>query len=203
MRETGTRSAVTVSGRRSAELEDAVEEHAQTRANMHTNRRRREPAVGSGNRERGGRAARSGDAPERRACTTVVPGRCDDEHVERRGTRHRPRQGAVDEGGVRLGQPDERDPCGVMRISVVVGVDRCLEACEQLIGSGVHGVATLRIGLPAGHPNREDGGSRSDSVQSSRAVRADDDPRELGAMTLRSTRRSSGWGWAILRFRAR
>jgi hypothetical protein len=122
-------------GRGSAERKDAVEQNAQAGANVHANGRRREPAVGGCHGQRGGRTPGPGDAPERRAGTTVVPGGCDDEHVECRRARDGARKRAVGEGGVRLGQPDERDAHGVVRVSVVVRVYRSLEPGEQLIGS--------------------------------------------------------------------
>ena len=78
----------------------------------------------------------------------VVPGRCDNERVER----ERPGDGtgrrAVLEGGVGLGHADDRYLRGIQGVSVTVRVDSALEAGDQLVRAGVDGPAA-REGLVA------------------------------------------------------
>ena len=90
--------------------------------------------------------------------------------------------------GVRLGDADERDARGIVRVAVLVRIDRGLEPGEDLVGPRVHGVPALRVRLPAGDPDREDRGAGRDSVQAPGPVRAGDDPGELGPVPLRTAR---------------
>ena len=59
--------------------------------------------------------------------------------------------------------PIKRDARGVVGVAVAVGVDRAVEACDQLVGAGVDDAAALGVGLPAGDANREDRRGRRDA----------------------------------------
>ena len=102
----------------------------------------------------------------------VVPRGHDDERVERRRSLDRARERPVRERRVRLRDADERDPGRVVRVAVLVRVDRRLEPGEHLVGAGVHGVSALGVRLPARHANRQDRRARRDAVEPSRPVRA-------------------------------
>ena len=172
--------------RSAAQRKDAVEDDAQARPQVDANGGRLTSAVRRSDGERRWSSARAGDAPEDRPRPAVVTRRCDDEHVERGRPGHGASERPVGERGVRLGHADERDSGGIVRVPVVVRVDRGLEPGEQLVGARVHRVAALGIRLPAGHSDREDRSAGRDTVQASRPVRAGDDPRQLRAVALRT-----------------
>ena len=173
---------------RAAERKHAVEENAEPGPHVDAHGRRRRSPVRGRDRQGGRRPAGPGDAPERRAGTPVVPRGDDDERVERRRAVDRTRERPVRERRIRLREADERDPRGIVGIAIVVRVDSGFEPCEHLVGAGVDGVLTLRIGLPACDADREDGRARRDAVQSTGPVGAGHDPGELRPVPLRPPR---------------
>ena len=144
--------------------------------------------VSRADRERGPRPARTRDAAVAGPCVAVVAGRGDDEHVEPERSGDRSRRRAVLEGGERLGNPDERDPRRVEHDAVGVRVDGALEPGDELVGAPVDGPAPGRISLPARDSNREQRRSAGDAVHLRRALGADEQACELGAVPLEARR---------------
>src|SRR5439155_30442 len=101
-------------------------------------------------------AAGPGDVSVAGGRAPVVPGRGDDEGVEREragcGAGLRP----VCERRERLRQRDEGNPRRVVRVAVVVGVDRTLEPGDDLVAARVDRPVPERVPLPACDPDRPD-----------------------------------------------
>ena len=140
-------------------------------------------------RQSGRRAARRADAAVGRPRRAIVPGRSNDERVERGGSRGRERKRAVDERSKRLDDADERHARRVVRIPVLVRVDGQLEPRENLVRSAVDRDAAGRVRLPARDADREQRGARRGPFEVGRAVGADDEPRHLRSVAFRSARR--------------
>ena len=172
-------------------VEDHVEAAAQDDAHM----RQIGSRVGGAHRERAGRAGRAGDRAERRSGAAVVAGGRDDDGVQVERALDGLGLGPVGERRVRLGDAEERDAHGIVRVAVAVRVDRALEAGDQLVRAGEHDVAPVGGGLPARDADRQDGRARRHAVQAARPAGADEDSRQLGAVALDLRR--------ILRIRAR
>ena len=151
---------------------------------MNANRRRGKASIGRGDGDGSWSTTGPGDAAVPRACTTVVAGRDDRQGIEAGRPRHGSRKRAIRERGIRLHHPDQRDARSVVCVAVVVRIDRRLEAGQDLVGTGVDGVPTFCVWLPAGDPYRQDRSSGRNAVEPSRAIRPGDDPCELGAMAL-------------------
>ena len=123
------------------------------------------PEVGRAHRERRPRASRPGDAPERHARGPVVPGRRDDERVVAERACDRLGRGAVVERTERLGDAEERDPCGVVGVPVVVRVDGPFEAGHQLVRAPIEREGPPRVALPACDTDGQERGARGDPRQ--------------------------------------
>ncbi len=133
-------------------------------------------------------AAGAGDvAVCRRSCAVVARG-CDDERAERRRRGDRLRFRRIVEAGERLGEREQRDPCRIVRVAVVVRIHRALEPGDDLVSARVDRPVPERIGLPAGDPDRQDGSSRRDARQSSGTAAADEQAGHLGPVTLELAR---------------
>ena len=65
-----------------------------------------------------------------------------------------------------------------------VGIDRSLEAGQDLIGPGVDRVSAFGVRLPARDPYRENRGSGRNAVEPIGPFGSRDDARELGAVAL-------------------
>ena len=102
--------------------------------------------------------------------------------------RDRARDRPVGERGERLGDADDRDARRVEHVAVGVGVDRQLEAGQQLVGSAVDGESAFGARLPAGDADRQDRRARRDAPDTSRTAAADEQARDLRAVTLESHR---------------
>ena len=107
--------------------------------------------------QRGGRATGPGDVAVRRRRSTVVPGRRDDERVERERTRDGEGLRAVGEAGERLGERNERDARSVVRVAVAVRVDRSVEPGDDLVAARVDRPVAEPVGLPACDANGQHG----------------------------------------------
>ena len=142
------------------------------------------PRVDRAGRESGGRAARPADAAVRRPRRPVVAGGGDDERVERRGSRRGGGERAVRERGERLHHADESHAGGIVRIAVLVRIDRELDPGEELIRPAVDGDPAGGVRLPAGDSDRQQRRARGDALEAGRAARADDEARHLGAVAL-------------------
>ena len=99
--------------------------------------------------QRGGRAAGAGDVAVPRRRSPVVPGRRDDERVERERSGDGAALRAVGEAGERLGERDERDSRSVVCVAVAVGVDRAVEPGDDLVAARVDRPVAEPVGLPA------------------------------------------------------
>ena len=115
----------------------------------------------------------------------VVPGRRDDERVEGERPAGGPRERPVGEGGERLDHADERDPGGVVRVAVVVRVDRALEPGDQLVGARVDrprrpSASRCQPATRIGKTSR----AGRDAREAGRPAGADEDPGELRAVAL-------------------
>ena len=113
-----------------------------------------------------------GDVAVAGAGAAVVPGRRDDERVERERPGGGARLRAVGEAGERLGERDQRDAGGVVRVAVVVRVDRALEPGDHLVAARVDRPVPERVGLPAGDADRQHGRAGRDAGEARRARRA-------------------------------
>ena len=130
----------------------------------------------------------TGDAAVACARVPVVPCGSHDEHVEVRRALHRARQRVVGERGIGLRERDERDPRGVVRVAVLVRIDRLLEPLDDLVGRPVDRPAAGGCGLPAGDPDRQDARTCRDAREPARTAGADEEPGHLGAVLLESRR---------------
>ena len=129
-----------------------------------------------------------GQAAVARACGTVVAAGRDDERPERERPAAGSRERAVRERRERLDDTDERDPRRIVRVAVGVRVDGRLEAGEHLVGAGVDGDAAVRVGLPAGDPDRQQRRAGSDAVEPGGPADSDDETREPGPVPLGPSR---------------
>ncbi len=163
---------------------EPVEEHAQACADDHANLRGGAADVGGADGEHRRSAGRAADAPEGGAGRPVIAGGGDDERVQPLGALCRPCDRAVGEGRERLDERDQRDPGGIVRVAVAVRVDGALETGEELVGAGVHRVATRGVGLPAGDADRQDVGARRDAAEPSGSAFPDEQTCHLGAVAL-------------------
>ena len=185
-RVSATTGAVTESAglHRSSERLHAGDEHAEPREEEDVAGRAAAARVDRAHGERGRRAARPADAAVGRPGGPVVSGRGDEERVEGGGSRGSGRERAVGERGEGLDDADERDPGGVVGVTVLVRVDCELDPGQELVGAAVDGDAARRIGLPAGDADRKQRRSRRDPLQAGRSVGAGDEARHLGAVPL-------------------
>ncbi len=142
------------------------------------------PRIDGTDGQRARRSARTADAAVPGAGVPVVPGGSDHERVQAQGTGRSACGRAVDEGGKWLADSDERDPGGVMRAAVPVGVDRTLEPGDQLVGAAEEAPGAARVLLPPGDPYRQEAGTRRNSCELGRALGAGHDARQLGAVAL-------------------
>ena len=127
----------------------------------------------------------------------VVPGRGDDEHVERERAGDRLRLRAVGERGERLGHAEQRDPGRVVGVAVAVRVDGALEPGDQLVAARVDGV--LRRWPSGCQPATRIGSTVApgrDAVEPVGPARADEQARELRAVPLELRAGSAGRRWA-------
>ena len=170
--------------RRAAERLLAVEQNAETGAEENVRCRRPRPLIVGCNGERRRGPAWSADRPEGWAGRPVVPNRRDDECVERLRAGARQCKRPVGEGGVGLDDPDERDPGGVVSVTVRIGVDGRFDPRKQLVGSPVHRDAPRHVGLPARDADWQDRRPGRDAMETGRPVRARDEPGQLGGMGL-------------------
>ena len=161
-----------------------VEDHVEPAAQDDADVRQVGARVGCADRERAGRAGRAGDRAERRAGAAVVAGGRDDDRVQVERALDGLGLGPVGERGVRLGDAEESNAHGVVRVAVAVRVDRALEAGDHLIGAAEHDVAPVGGGLPACDADRQDGRAGRDAVQAARPAGADEDARQLGAVAF-------------------
>ena len=145
---------------------------------------RRRPQVGSAGRERFGSTPRAADRAKARPARPVVPRGNDDERVERDRSGDGLRQRAVGERRERLGQGDQGDASGIVRVAVPVGVHGTLETGDQLVGPAVDRPAACRVALPAGDANRQHGDVRRDARGRAGTAQAGDDPRHGRAVRL-------------------
>ena len=173
-------------GRRSAERHVVLVEDAEPRADEHAHGGRGKPSVRSRHRDRRLRSPGSRDAPVARTGASVVARGHDRQHVELRGAGDAPGKRPVGERRVRLDHAYQRDARCVVRIPVVVGVDRGLEPGEDLVGARVDAVAALGVRLPAADAHGQDRRAGCDPVQAVGSFRPRDDPGELRGMALRS-----------------
>ena len=106
----------------------------------------------------------------------------------RRRARDRARDRPVGERGERLGDADDRDARRVEHVAVGVGVDRQLEAGEQLVGAAVDGEPAFGARLPAGDADRQDRRAGRDAPDATRTAAADEQAGDLRAVALEPRR---------------
>ncbi len=166
--------------KRSQPVELDVEADAQDDAHLSVAR----TEIHGANRERSRSTARTRHAAETRACRTVVSGRSRDQGVEPRRPGRRPGQRPVGERGERLGDADQRDARGVVRISIRVGINRTFEAREDLVGASVNGPACGGVPLPPRHADRQERGAGCHARERPGPAGADEEACHLRAVTL-------------------
>ena len=166
----------------------AVEQDAQPRPNDDANDRSLAAEICCADGERGGRTAGTADAAVPRPGRALVPRRDDDQRVQPGRARDRARDRPVGERGERLGDADDRDAGRVEHVAVGVGVDGQLEAGEQLVGPAVDGEPAFGVRLPAGDADRQDRRAGRDAPDTTRTAAADEQARDLRAVTLESHR---------------
>src|SRR5204862_6893974 len=91
---------------------------------------------------------------------------------------------AVREAGEGLGERDEGNARGGGGVAVVVGIYGAVEAGDDLVAPRVDRRVADRVGLPAGDPDRQHGGTGGDSRQAERSGTADEQPGRLGSVAL-------------------
>src|SRR5439155_13502520 len=114
----------------------------------------------------------------------VVAGRRDDERVERECARGRARLRPVGKPCERLGERDERDAGGIVRVAVVVRIDGAVEPGDQLVAAGVDRPVPEGVRLPAGDAYRQNRRTGGDPGKTGRAAAADEQPGHLGPVAL-------------------
>ena len=160
------------------------EENTKAGPQEHVHGRGDATRIGCRYRQGSGYATRRAEASEPRSGSAVVPSGRDHEDVERKRSGGCACKRPVRERRKRLREADERNPGGVVSVTVGVRVDGGLEPREQLVGSTVDRDPAPSIGLPPRHPDREDRRAGSDPMQPTRAIRPGKQPGELGPVTL-------------------
>ena len=141
----------------------------------------------------GGGAARAGERAEERAGRAVVPGRRDDERVEREraGDRLAPR-GCRRTRRTARRRRAARSAAASWASPSPFGIDGAVEPGDQLVAARVDGARGPRRRLPAGDADREHDRARRDAVEPVRAARADEQPGQLPSRGARAAGGSAG-----------